>query len=98
MSGHHMLEPFVGPIAVIDGGRGCALVGYGWTCFGCDYSLDILVPRDYLLRSIHLIDKYLASAEWGIGHFDGQGQFVCPCCYDHVWDAAKIIPLQDIGP
>lgn len=90
-------EEYQGPVRVIDSGRGCRLTGYGWTCFGCQHSLDILVPEDYLLRNHEAIDAHLRDAGWGIGHFDGQGQFVCPCCYDCVWDAALIIPLGELS-
>jgi len=65
---------------------------YGLTCSECRANIDIEVPEKYdpvlVSRQIH----FLAGMEgWCIGHWDGQGEYVCSGCKAAVWDPVCLI-------
>jgi hypothetical protein len=77
--------------------------GYGFTCFGCRTQLnfdDLHCSRDLRIVPIwasHYIrvsdeaERRAGLAGWGIGHWDGQGNIVCPECASCVWDFHRFI-------
>ena len=34
------------------------------------------------------------AEEWGMGHLDGEGHYVCPGCFDAVWDPYPLTPIK----
>ncbi|MBY3155337.1 hypothetical protein HFO56_23725 [Rhizobium laguerreae] len=55
----------------------------GYTCFGCREVLDFecAVGHD---------DDYAGARGWLIGHWEGNGQYVCQNCEDAIWDALPL--------
>lgn len=67
----------------------------GFTCFRCRASLETpFCGPDY-----DKADAFAGSHGWHIGHWDGQGQYVCGDCKDTIWDAIPLnIELEESHP
>jgi len=55
----------------------------GYECFGC----KTLSPK---AETSGACDQKAKDDGWMIGHYDGEGHFVCPECKDTVWDALPL--------
>lgn len=59
---------------------------------GCDAQFNITLKRgETRSHGNRRLEREAGAAGWCIGHWDGQGFFVCPDHKDSVWDA---IPLK----
>ena len=61
--------------------------GYGFSCWNCREALnfDDLTGDDW-----REAENRAGRAGWCIGHFDGQGQIVCPDCRQSVWEPTSL--------
>lgn len=59
---------------------------------GCNKSFDIEVSdADYKSGAGYKrLDQEAGDAGWCIGHWDGNGYYVCPDHKDSVWDASPL--------
>lgn len=55
----------------------------GYTCFGCTETLVVKC-------AVGEEEDRAGARGWRIGHFEGNGQHVCPDCTSAVWDALPL--------
>lgn len=59
----------------------------GFQCFGCKKQIETPFEPPFYDDA----EAYAGDRGWCIGHWDGQGEYVCEDCHPAVWDP---IPLN----
>lgn len=69
--------------SITESGVAQTIRSVGFTCFSCREVLDFECP-------IGDEDDIAGAKGWLIGHWDGNGQYVCPECKTAIWDALPL--------